>query len=55
MLNLIMFSKETKMKLATTTMFVAIASFVMTTAAFASPEKGLEIAIEADSRNKGVW
>ena len=41
------------MKLATATMFVAIASAVMTTGAFASPEKGLEIAIEADSRDKG--
>ena len=41
------------MKLATVTTFVAIASAVMTTAAIASPEKGLEIAIEADSRDKG--
>ena len=41
------------MKLATTTMFVAIASAFLVTAAFASPEKGLEIAIEADSRDKG--
>ena len=41
------------MKLATITTFVAIASAVMTTAAIASPEKGLEIAIEADSRDKG--
>ena len=41
------------MKLATATMFVAIASALMTTGAFASPEKGLEIAIEADSRDKG--
>ena len=53
MLKLIILSKETKMKLATTTMFVAIASAFMTIPAFASAEKGLEIAIEADSRDKG--
>ena len=41
------------MKFATTTILVAIASAFITTAAFASPEKGLEIAIEADSRDKG--
>ena len=41
------------MKLATVTTFVTIASAVMTMAAIASPEKGLEIAIEADSRDKG--
>ena len=41
------------MKLATVTTFVTIASAVMTTATIASPEKGLEIAIEADSRDKG--
>ena len=41
------------MKLTTVTMFVAISSAVMTTAVFASPEKGLEIAVEADSRDKG--
>ena len=41
------------MKLATATMFVAIACTFMTKEAFTSPEKGLEIAIEADSRDKG--
>ena len=41
------------MKLATITMFVAISLAVITTKAFASPEKGLEIAIKADSRDKG--
>ena len=41
------------MKLAAASMFVAIASACLTTAAFASPEKGLEIAIEADSRDNG--
>ena len=48
-----MLSKETKMKLATITMFVTIPFAVITTTAFASPEKGLEIAIKADSRDKG--
>ena len=53
MLKFIMKSKETKMKLVTATMFVSIACTFLTTAAFTSPEKGLEIAIEADSRDKG--
>ena len=41
------------MKLATASMFVAIASVCLTTGLLASPEKGLEIAIEADNRDKG--
>ena len=41
------------MKLATATIFVAIASAGLTTEIMASPEKGLEIAIEADNRDKG--
>ena len=53
MLKLIMKSKEIKMKLATATMFVSIACTFLTSAAFTSPEKGLEIAIEADNRDKG--
>ena len=53
MLKLIMKSKEIKMKLVTATMFVSIACTFLTSAAFTSPEKGLEIAIEADNRDKG--
>lgn len=41
------------MKLATASMFVAIASVCLTTGLLASPEKGLKIAIEADNRDKG--
>ncbi|MDC1383943.1 outer membrane lipoprotein-sorting protein [Candidatus Puniceispirillum sp.] len=41
------------MKLATATMFVAISSACFTTGVFASSEKGLKIAIEADRRDKG--
>ena len=41
------------MKFATITMFVTLACATITTITFASPEKGLEIAIEADSRDKG--
>ena len=48
-----MLSKETKMKLAIVTIIAPIVCAVMTTATFASPEKGLEIAIEADRRDKG--
>ena len=48
-----MLSKETMMKFATITMFVTLACAIITTITFASPEKGLEIAIEADSRDKG--
>ena len=48
-----MLSKETKMKLSTITMFIIISFAVITTTAFSSPEKGLDIAIKADSRDKG--
>mgnify|MGYP005680773373 FL=1 len=41
------------MKLAIVTIIAPIVCAVMTTATFASPEKGLEIAIEADRRDKG--
>jgi len=41
------------MKIVTVTLFAAIASSMFTPWAFASAEKGLEIAIEADSRDKG--
>jgi outer membrane lipoprotein-sorting protein len=48
-----MMFKEIKMKIVTVTLFAAIASSMFTPWAFASAEKGLEIAIEADSRDKG--
>jgi hypothetical protein len=48
MLKLMMLSKETKMKLAIVTIIAPIVCAVMTTATFASPEKGLEIAIELE-------
>ena len=53
MLKLMMLFKEIKMKLAIVTVIAPIICAVMTTATFASPEKGLEIAIEADRRDKG--
>ena len=48
-----MLSKETMMKFATLTILVTLACAIITTITFASPEKGLEIVIEADSRDKG--
>ena len=41
------------MKFATLTILVTLACAIITTITFASPEKGLEIVIEADSRDKG--